>query len=345
LDIVQHKIYIPSISWNFEDGTNIIFTGVGTYFIDSSVATDGAADFSVLGYLSFSTTTGGFVKNYGSYVSGGTNKKIIIYAKNIISTVNNNSVQTVPLIYQYLITTSNTNTPPETNIILQGGGSTGTISTTTQTVIASLGAKLSINLGGGQLVYGINSTGKATGNILAYTGQANNANTSFILTNGTVWSCNNTDMFYVTAYINEFIIRDIKTKGGLGTPATFLNIANVSLAIGANTDFTFLLDRCRLDVNSFIAPSPYQTVIVFSGVAQFFDYLEMQNCVLGPADEVDAKIRLGRVVSGGNPGVCINIIAGNLFISDSNSAITPSIQHGWITPLAALSTNVLQVTL
>ena len=314
----SQNIYIPSATFNFEAGTVVTFTGAGTYFVDSSAVADGANPFMIDGLLYWQTATGGFLKNQGSYGTGY-NKRIIINASSINGTTPGASPTIIPLIDQHLTTSSNVGQPISTYITLHSASIDDRFLTSSiQNTINFLGGVLEIDLGGGQIGYGAfgATSGLSTGNVVKYNGQANNSNTSFILKNGRIWSVYNTDMISTQGYFNEIIIQDIRTESYVGTPTSFLNIGTMTLAsAGTADDFTFLLDRVYLHPQAFVLGG-VTAVIRYTGGGQFFDYLEMQNCILYYALFIGTNIRIGLIANGLFPVATYNVIKGNFNVKN-----------------------------
>jgi len=108
------NICINTATWYFFKGASVNFTGVGTYFIDSSSLAD-LTSMNIQGYLSFSTSTGGFLRNEGSYTNGrsGGGKDIRIECENISANTNGTGT---PLIYHNLLYNLSLTYPIQTQI-------------------------------------------------------------------------------------------------------------------------------------------------------------------------------------------------------------------------------------
>lgn len=308
----EQNIYIPNTTWNFQEGTYVTFVGAGTYFIDSSVGNNTAIQFIINGGMNFGTTTGGFIKNEGVYSS--TNTKSIVVECNTIYSGMSIGLGT-PLIYQNQLTSVNFTVPIETHIRLKS--TTSYIASAIQTTVSQNGGRLSIDLQGGTLVYGLNystggQSGVSSGNVIYYNNTDSTTyrrTSSFKLINGKVNSFLNTNAIYIAGVFNTITIEDIKVNGGNST--TFLNVGNVTLAADSNNTFIFLLKDVYLEPSAFGSA----TVIVYSG-SQSLDYMQMQNCVLYEPSIISPSIFLGKIATGLNPVVGYNIIKGAFHITE-----------------------------
>ena len=296
------NIYIPTTNWTFFNGVNITFTGSGTYFIDSAAANDGAADFKVFGWINFQTTTGGFLRNSGSYVNLSQNKGIYVEAFKIVGSTTTGSQ---PLINHVMSYGGTGFARLFTTIKMQGMGAV--IASAQQHCISYNGGSCYIDLGQGSMFYGVDLingtvTGNSSGNLVRYncTDTVHPQFSRFILKNGYVSSVDNTDMIYVAgkfAFIEFENLYGINLGLSYTQPDTFLNIAttnaNAQTSLG---EFDFLLK------DIYLTPSCFSTgtVIVYTAGGNAFEYLNMQNCKLYHGCTIQfANITLGAVSMGG----------------------------------------------
>ena len=309
------NIYIPTVTINFSPNAVVTYTGAGTYFIDSSVGTSTSPLFKITGYLDFNTSTGGFVRNVGPYHAGYPNRQIYIEANSILGT--SGTGFSAPLIYHNQTYSPSSYSTISTTIILKGPASF--IASAAQSTVVSTGGYFYLDLGGGQIGYGVNlNTGVATGltgnNMINYNSTdvgGHAAQTTFILKNGTMYSINATDAIFMGGAFNTFIIDNVSSVNfGLSYTKsnTFLNIAAINNP--GPTEFTFLLK----DV--YLHPSDFATAtVILNSSGQQVPYLNMQNCVLYNNCTISSTIALGLQADNGNTVSTHNVINGKLRIT------------------------------
>lgn len=296
------NIYIPTIKWIFYPTAEVTFTGSGTYFIDSSVISTSASEFYCLGWIFFKTSTGGFLKNTGNVVIA---EAFRIYG--------NTPGQSQPLIYS-----SEVGAPDSyTNLKLQSYQSL--IISGIQHVVGHYGGAFTMNLNTGFMIYGMdpftgNSAGNSSGNIVNCNNinTLSSQNTLVEIQNGNFWSIAATNMISFSGVLVNFVLDNIKsciTGPGVGTlPVTFLNIGTTTISSIVNYH-RMLLKEVYLDGQSFSTAAP-ANVISYTGAGQFFDYLQMQDCVLYNPLTISTTIRLGNSVYSGSTVACRNVING-----------------------------------
>jgi len=299
---VSLNIYIPGCTFTFAPNTVVDFTGAGTYFIDSSVISTAKDTFRCYGYIEFNTSTGGFLKNTGNVIIAELHRVF-----------GNTPGQSQPLIYSGEAGSIDA----YTNIKLQSYQSL--IISGVQHVVGHYGGALTINLNTGFMIYGMNpftgnSAGNSSGNII----NCNNLNTLssqhtvIEIQNGNFWSVAATDMISFSGVLVNFVLDNVKsciTGPGTGTlPTTFLNIGNVTVSTVINYH-RMLLKEVYLDGSCFSTAAP-ANVISYTGGGQFFDYLQMQDCVLYNPLTISSTIRLGKSVYSSATVSCNNIING-----------------------------------
>lgn len=320
------NIYVPFTRWDFQPSALVTFTG-SDYFIDSSVVADSASPFAVTGYMEFRTETGGFIKNEGSHIVGSTNKHIYVEATSIWSST---ATQGRPLINHNLTYGTTGTEPIITQIKLQGSTRTDfsrripSIISASQATVVCTGGILNIDLGQGEIGYGIDpisgaNTGVPLGHVIDY----NNAdsttfketNCEFTLRNGYIWSQGADDMNSMIGVFNIFIMDSVKTKNYGGTvPGRFLNIGQLSTPT-TPFDFHFLLKEVYIDpfsVTGITFSTIDDIVIDYTGTGTM-QFLDMQDCVLYRPLKINfSNIRLSRVLYGLSVNMAINMIGGRM---------------------------------
>lgn len=308
------NIYIPTITWDFLEQVTVVFTGSGTYFIDSSIINGGLGDFSITGYLNFKTSTGGFLRNQGSYYTA--EKHITAEFQSAIGSMNGTSF---PFIDHNLTNSSNLGAPIRTWITLKPNG---IISSEVQNTIRFTGSSLNINLNYGTLAYGYNlangqSTGVSAGNAIYYNNVDSSSTTyfsDFTLINGYIATSGNNDMISINGIFRNVLIENIKTFSNSISlpPNTFLNIGNTTLSVLGSNIFRFLLKDVYLSPEAFNLAAFY--VITYTGVQQSYPYLQMQNCILYSPLVPNPNLKIGLLATGLLPVTCYDIISGQMQI-------------------------------
>jgi len=312
----SQNIYVPTTYWHFLPGSKVNYTGT-TYFIDSSVVSDGAANFVVTGYLEFQSTTGGLLQNFGSYTNTSTNKYISIEVQSAVS-----SSATKNCIAQVFSGKNQGTQPITTYIKLQNEASI--IESAIIDTIYNTGGIFHLNLNGGQLGYGIDLinggyTGTSTSNIFSYYNMDNTAHNYSVITtikNGYVWSVNCGAMIYIEGIVNYLVLENLtsisKAPSQATSPTYFLEMGVISISgapFGSST-WTFLLKDITLDPNSFNQTTTNVKIIYYPAVT--FDYLEMQKCMLYEPLKIDSNLNLSFSVTGAYHGSAYNIINGQI---------------------------------
>ncbi len=327
------NIYIPDTRWNFFPSTQVTLTGDG-YFIDSSVVSDGANPFIVTGFLEFYTATGGFIKNEGSHIVGSTNKHIYVEATSVWGST---PKAAKPLINHHLTYGTIGTEPIITSIKLQGSPSTSlqhripSIISANETTIASTGGILNIDLGNGELGFGIDPvSGANTGTTAGFNLYYNNpdsttfkqVNCELNLINGYIWGQGNEDLIYMTGVFTIFNIENIKTKTYGGTiPLKFLNVGDIIIPDITNY-WNFILKDVIIDNVSLTGFSGATTaglspvVVDYTGITpQSLLYLNMQNCIIYQGRTVNFNFIIpGRITLANQTVSTINIFDGNMNI-------------------------------
>lgn len=309
------NIYIPGITYIFAPSSyNITYTGSGTYFIDTSVISNGAVVFKVIGHLNFTSSTGGLLKNESSYYTS--DKTVYLEVNSATSTMNATGM---PFIYHN-----------QTNVTAAGQGIAHTsikLATAESIIISSVQTTISVNggyfyadLNGGRIWYGYNvnsgsATGLSSGNVLYYNNIDNSAfnyQATFIFKNGAITSLNALDMIYTAGNFSYYLIENIKVATVFNTnkPNSFLNIGTSVMVqtVSSNYEFTLLLKDLILEPNAFATTAG----INYTGAGNSFDYLNMQNCILYSPLTIDTQFRLGLISQGLVPVATRNIIKGNV---------------------------------
>lgn len=321
----SQNIYLNGCFYYFLPGTLITFTGNNTYFIDSIASTTIgiSGGFEVLGYLTFRTSSGGFLRNIGNTSAGGGGKNIYV---EFAQAAGNTIGSSIPLIYHSKNTNAAFPTDLYTSIKLQSPVNLSWLASAYNDTIFYNGGKFQIDLGGAEIVYGIDYitgiyTGVSGGHIITYNNSDNSSFTNgqsiFSLTNGYVSSNGCTDMIGMTGVFNNFYIDNIKSRLSIGgtLPSTFINIGNISLGTSGTNGFRFLLKDIYLYPSCF-ALGDSSIVVKYSGtVPQSLNYLEMQNCVLYNPLTISNTINLGGSNDGGNVVPTYNIIKGQFHLT------------------------------
>lgn len=313
----SQNIYIQNTTWHFLSRTSVTFTGVGTYFIDSStVGTNVGGVFIVLGYLDWGSSTGGFLKQEGYY--GTTQKTILIEALNIIGLHNG---QGMPLIYQNQTNVAASGAPIITYIKLKP---LGQITSLVENTVSYTGGSLTIDLNGGTMVYGYSYLGVAGGLSTGYLVYYNSIDSSAFkyfndlkIMNGAVYAANCTNMISINGFFTNITFDNIKCNTYAGTkPSHFMNIGTCTVFPNPGSgQYMFLMRNVYLDFLAFSITSPPSiTVIQYTGAGNF-DYLQMQDCILSYLLNISSTIRLG-LLSSGTAITTKNIIGSNLTLTN-----------------------------